>query len=147
MVFSPEAKFGIVALTNTNTDASLFSLKIVQTLLPALERAVALHNAAKTSTDSAPVIWKRYEGKYRGLEKWGEDVEISESKGQLVMVRTSGESAMNAPPETINLTRETELRFRINSGSLEGEALVFETDSSGNITRIRIEGCVYRRLR
>jgi CubicO group peptidase (beta-lactamase class C family) len=123
----PEAKVGIIVLTNAeDTAPHEYTHRLMRLLLPAMAQA-ARSTAKATAVDSS---WTRYTGRYRG--DWG-DVQILLTDQGLEVIAPLAEDPMYG---RITLTPVTEHTFRMSGNDgydAPGELVTFELGGDGRV--------------
>lgn len=142
IAFDPDAKIGVIVLTNSDEGGpGAYVRQAFELLAPAIERA-----AAKKKTQSTVENPQRYVGTYHDPSGWLTDVLLLE--GGLVMYSHSYPPSNDPKDDLVELTPVAEHTFRMTGENGNGELVVFEMKPDGKVARAKVganyifpEGC------
>ncbi len=129
--FAPAAKFGVVALTNSEDGRpALYVNQAYAIVAPAVAKAVA----AEAKTPVADPAWNKYVGVYTWED---EEIHVAVLDGRLTMFDPSEDNPWSSKVVLEPVSGST---FRQVGGDAAGETVTFVTDASGRVTRYEAPG-------
>jgi CubicO group peptidase (beta-lactamase class C family) len=132
IAFDPDAKIGVIVLTNSDEAGSAaYVRQAFELLAPAIERATTGEKARATAENL-----ERYVGTYHDPSGWLTDVLIMD--GGLVMYAHSYPPSTDLEEELVELTPVAEHTFRMTGENGSGELLIFEMRPDGRVARAKV---------
>jgi CubicO group peptidase (beta-lactamase class C family) len=133
IMFDPEAKIGVVVMTNTvEAGPGAYVTKAFEVIAPAIEAAKA-PVPVKALADPA---WQKFLGRYFGSDGYITEVRIVD--GKLVMYDAGLPPELNLTENVSELIPEGGNRFReAPSSDGGGEPVVFELGTDGKVARLK----------
>ena len=128
----PDKKIAVIVMSNAEDGSpSFFANKIFDLLAPAILKAVA----PEPQVAKFDPVWKKYVGKYADPTDW--EYEVMILNDALVLYGYDYPPEENPAAGLIQLTPEGAHRFRMTGENGDGELLIFEFDSDGEVKRIK----------
>jgi len=141
IAFDPEAKLGVIVLTNCDeAGPGSYVRQAFDVVVPAIEKVTEPRPETASATDP-----QRYVGAYHS--PFGERTDALVLDGRLVLVDHSYPPARDLLGQVTELSLEAEHTFRM-SGDGNGELVIFELGPDGTVERVKLgenylfpEGC------
>ena len=139
IAFIPKRKVGVIVLTNADDgDPWFYADKVLKMFLPVLAKLTA----PETPVAQANPAWQQYVGMYS--DPWWFDTEVLIFNNKLMMNGYSFPPESDPAGELVELVPEGEHTFRMSGQNGNGELVVFEMDSQGKVTRVKVgENYIY----
>jgi CubicO group peptidase (beta-lactamase class C family) len=132
IAFDPEAKIGVVVLTNSDERGpGAYVSQAFDMLAPVIEQAPGREPVIASVSDP-----ERYVGRYHDADGWSTDVLWFE--GRLVMYGHGYPPSSNPKGALTDLTAEGEHTFRMTGENGNGELVVFEMGDDGRVQRVKV---------
>jgi CubicO group peptidase (beta-lactamase class C family) len=132
IAFDPDAKIGVIVLTNSDEGGpAAYVREAFELLAPALERAAVQEKARVTAENL-----ERYVGTYHDPSGWLTDVLLM--NGGLVMYGHSYPPSTDPKDELVELTPVAEHTFRMTGENGNGELVTFEMRPNGRVGRVKV---------
>lgn len=132
IAFDPEARIGVVVLTNSDERGpGAYVNQAFDMLAPVIEQARGQEPVIASVSDP-----ERYVGRYHDADGWSTDVLWFE--GRLVMYGHGYPPSSNPKGALSDLTPEGEHTFRMTGENGNGELVVFELGDDGRVQRVKV---------
>ncbi len=132
----PALKLGVAVFTNTGTDPTAITNKVLEILMPAFEH----QNIEPEATPEQIAAWKPYVGQYKWMSM-DDILDIRMVKGHLTALFVG-----EAPETFVRLKPAGEHQFKMVGGHSANEPLRFTVDAGGKVTGLWFGGYPYYRL-
>lgn len=132
IAFDPEARIGVIVLTNADDGGpGAYVSQAFDLVAPAIEQA-----ASKAPVMATVADLQRYVGTYHDPDGWLTDVLIMD--GRLVMYGHGYPPSRDPADDLTDLTPEGEHTFRMTGDNGNGELVVFELRPDGRVARVKV---------